>query len=178
MSVKRTLKAAFVRRNLNKRRLSCPFVVDEAEHFSLPPDADDNQSNSYYFSGHDINGVSLLFRLAKRGQDQTEIWFAYKDADGNAYVNEKQLYIGDAVPANVRCVETGRIWTFSYQASLRDPASGKTVDARCDGTFTSSGEVFEFGHHVDSRVMARAIAGSEMEPAVFCRAPRKRSGAL
>ena len=167
MNIRRSLKTAFIRHNLNKRRLSCPFIVDEAEHFSLPPDADDNQSNSYYFSGHDQQGVSLLFRFAKRGQDQTEIWFAYKDADGNAYVNEKQLYIDDNVPADVRCVETGRVWTFSFQAELRDKTSGKTVNAHFDGTFTSAGDAFEFGHHVDARIMAKAIADQKWSRRFF-----------
>ncbi|MGI5849572.1 MAG: DUF7064 domain-containing protein [Christensenellales bacterium] len=167
MNLKKRLKTAFIQRSLDKRMFSYPFIVDAAEHFSLPPDADDNQNNSHYFSGHDLSGNSLLFRYAKRGKNKTEIWFAYKDADGNAFVNENQLCIEDDMSAGVKCKEPGRALTFHYDGDLRELSSGKLRKARFTGTFSSTGDIFEFGHHLDSRILAKAIAQQKWSKAFF-----------
>ncbi len=161
------LKRWLIRRSLNKRRLSSPFVVDPAENYSLSSDADKNQSNSYYFSCHDMKGNSLLLRYAKRGGNQTEVWFAYKDADGNAYVNDKQHYTGECATAGVNCKKPGEIWSFFYDGELRNINTQKICTANFNGTFTAEGEIFEFGHHLDSDIMAKAIAKEKWSKAFF-----------
>lgn len=167
MNILQRLKMSLIRRSLDKRRISSPFVVEAAEHFSLPLDADETQNNSYYFSCHDMQGNSLLMRYAKRGQNQTEVWFAYKDAASNAYVNERQLYIGEDAPAGVRCRETGEVWDFFYDGELKNLSSGKRCAAHFRGTFCATGGIFEFGHDVDSSVLAAAIAKEKWSRAFF-----------
>ena len=167
MNFKQRLKASLIRRSLEKRRLANPFSLEAAEHFSLDPDADETQSNSYYFSCHDIAGNSLLFRYARRGQGKTELWFAYKDADGRAYINDKQLIVGEDAPAGVKCAAAGSEWTFFFDGSVKELSSGRVLRAKFDGTFTAAGKVFSFGHDLDARVLAGAIAKEKWSKAFF-----------
>jgi len=164
--MKQRLKQALIRRSLEKRRLANPFNEEQAERFTLPPDADDSQNNSYYFSAHDQKGNSLLFRHAQRGAEKTEVWFAFKDADGNAYINDDQLFTGDA-PSRVNCAEPGKTWTFSYAGLVRHLKTNKVVNASFEGAFAAIGAMFEFGHDVDASVLAGAIAKEKWSKAFF-----------
>ena len=166
MNIIKRLKAELIKRSLDKRRLAGPFMTETAEHFSLPPNADANQNNSYYFSGHDIKGESLLFRFAKRGLEKTEVWFAYRGPDGTAYINEIQLF-NDEVPAGADCIEAGKAWEFFWNGDLEEVCSGRKTEANFSGKFRATGGIFEFGHDVDSRVMARAIAEQKWSRAFF-----------
>jgi hypothetical protein len=166
MNIKTRLKSAFIRRSLNKRRISGPFVLGPAELFTLPHDANDKQNNSYYFSGHDMQGSSLLFRFAQRGIKKTEVWFAYKNTAGKAYINDIQLYTGET-PAGVKCIKPGENWEFFWNGELRDIVTGRKCGAGFRGGFISSGNVFEFGHDVDAGVMAKAIAEQKWSKKFF-----------
>lgn len=157
MNIKMRVKDALIKFMLNKRSLSGSFDLESAERFILPSDSDESQNNSYYFSGADLKGNSLLFRFAQRGTKKNEVWFAYKSEDGEAYINEVQLYTGEA-PAGVKCVEPGKKWEFFYNGELKDNYSDKKITVVFRGEFTSSVPVFEFGHDVDPGVMAKAIA--------------------
>lgn len=167
MGIKLRIKQRLFRRILDKRKRTNPFDPEYAEHFKAPSGADDFHNNSYYFSCHDMAGGSLLLRHAFRGQRQAEVWFAYRDVDGNAYINEKQLYVDETLPSSVQCIKTAKTWTFSYDGQLKDLKTGKTLKARFDGTFEATGDIFEFGRHLDSRVMAKAIAKEKWSKAFF-----------
>jgi len=164
--MKQRLKQALIRRSLEKRRLTTPFNEEQAERFTLPPDADDSQNNSYYFSAHDQKGNSLLFRHAQRSVKKTEVWFAFKDADGNACINDQQLFITDA-PSRVNCVEPGKTWAFSYHGQVRHLKTNKVFNASFEGAFSAAGPIFEFGHDVDANVLAGAIAREKWSKAFF-----------
>lgn len=167
MNIFYPLKKALIWRSLEKRRNAHPFDAAEAERYSLPADADDLMNNSYYFSCHDMKGASLLLRHARRGTAHTEVWFAYRDASGRAFINSKQLYGADEAPTRVTCVEPGKAWTFSYDGEVQDVHTGRIVQVKLNAAFGASGGIFEFGHDVDARVMAGAIAKEKWSRAFF-----------
>ena len=167
MNIFYPLKKALILRSLDKRRSAHPFIPEEAERYTMPADADDDQNNSYYFSCHGMDGASLLIRHAQRGTKSIEVWFAYRDAAGRAFINGRQLYPAREAPSAVRCVETAKEWAFSFNGEAQDLRTGKPVHAKLNAIFSASGDIFEFGHDVDARVMAQAIAKEKMEPRVF-----------
>lgn len=166
MNMIHRLKRMLIQRSLERRKREQPFNTETAERYALPSNADETQINSYYFTCHDTKGMSLLLRYAQRGGGKTEVWLAYRDSAGNAYMNERTLY-EDHVPAGVTCIEPGREWTFHYDGEVRSMASGAAQQARFTGTFTASEAPFEFGYHMDSSVLAGAIAQQKWRRGFF-----------
>ena len=158
MSIIENLKADIVRKNLDKKKKENPFDIHYAENYELLPGADIYDINSYFFSCHDMAGSSLMLRHAERGGDNTEVWFAYRDENGNEYINEKQYYEKEPPATSVKCLESDARWFFSYEGKVKQQKSGKLMDAKFEGIFEASRTLFEFSHHLDSRVLARAIA--------------------
>ena len=158
MSIVENAKLGIMRSILDKRKKKNPFDIHFAEHYELPADADIYDINSYFFSCHDMEGRSLMLRHAVRGQGVTEVWFAYRDEKGNEYINEKQYYEKQPPATSVKCLETDKKWLFSYRGELKDQKSGRTYEAQFEGTFDASRTLFEFSQHLDSRVLAGAIA--------------------
>ena len=167
MNIFYPLKKALILRSLGKRRSTHPFLPEEAETYTMPADADEHQNNSYYFSCHDAAGTSLLVRHAQRGPDSVEVWFAYRDASGRAYINGRQLYPAGEAPSAVKCIEPGAEWAFSFDGEAQELSAGQPVRAKLDAKFTASGDIFEFGHDVDACVMAEAIAREKWSRAFF-----------
>ncbi len=167
MNIFYPLKKALILRNLEKRRRLNPFNTEKAELYTMPKGADDNQNNSYYFSCHSADGTSLLIRHAQRGSKSVEVWFAYRDAAGRAVISGKQLYPAGEAPAAVRCIEPGSKWVFSYDGEAQALYTGEPVRVKLDAAFDASGRIFEFGHDVDARVMADAIAKEKWTRAYF-----------
>ena len=167
MNIFYPLKKALILRSLNKRRNAHPFLPDEAENYTMPADADEHQNNSYYFSCHNAAGNSLLVRHAQRGPKSVEVWFAYRDAAGRAVMSGRQLYPAGEEPSAVKCVEPGAEWAFSYDGEAQALSTGQPMRAKLDATFIASGGIFEFGHDVDARIMADAIAREKWSRAFF-----------
>lgn len=167
MNILRRFKERLFCRILDKRKQKYPFNQTKAELFETPPNADEYHNNSYYFSCHDMAGNSLLLRHGIRGVDKTEVWLAYKDAQGNTYINEKQLYIKEKPSSAVECIEVAKTWGFSFSGKLINMETGIECDAVINGEFTATGDIFEFGYHLDSRVMAKAIAKEKWSRAFF-----------
>jgi hypothetical protein len=124
MNITRRLKRALIQRNLEKRKRAHPFDAEAAERYALSSDAPQAAINSYYFTCHDIKGTSLLLRFALRGEGRSEVWFAYRDAKGNAYASGPTAY-GANPPAGVKCAQPCRQWTFSYDGPVRSLSSGQ-----------------------------------------------------
>jgi hypothetical protein len=167
MNIFYPLKKALISRNLDKRRSAHPFNPEEAERYTMPADADDYQNNSYYFSCHDTLGNSLLVRHAQRGPKSIEVWFAYRDAAGRAFINGRQLYPAGEAPSAIRCVESAKEWAFSFDGEAQDLYTGQPVHTKLNATFSAAGDIFEFSHDVDARVMAQAIAKEKWSRAYF-----------
>ena len=100
-------------------------------------------------------GNSLLLRHGIRGTQSTEVWLAYKDAKGNSYINEKQLYVNEEPPTSVKCIEPTKKWHFSFSGELTNMQTGKPCDAEISGEFVATGDIFSFGHHLDPRVLGK-----------------------
>lgn len=163
MAIVEKLKKRIIRSSLESRKKKNPFDESFAESFQLEPGAGTDRNNSYYFSCHDISGNSLFFRLGLRGGGDREIWFAYKDMHGNAFVNTEQLDAAGRIGAGVKCLENGSKWEFSFEGSLRRTMGEGTplLDASFKGVFTASAPIFEFSAHMDPEPMTAALAGEK-----------------
>jgi len=167
MSIKLRIKRRLFERVLRKRSKTHPFDPDYAENYQTPDGADKFHNNSYYFSAHDIAGNSLLFRHGYRGTELVEAWFAYRDADGNAYINEKQFFENEEPSTGVELVEAAKTWKFSFAGSLKNIHTDETIEAKFEGTFEATAEIFDFGTGLDPRIMAKGIANEKWSRAFF-----------
>jgi hypothetical protein len=167
MSISLKLKELIVKRSIEKRKKKNPFDEISAESFQLPPEAGIDQNNSYYFSSHDIEGNSLLFRLGKRGGGSCEVWFALKENEGGIFVNDRQVFTSGQCPASVECLENGLKWKFSFNGTMAKVSLDENLSANrqekenegsFEGIFTASSPVFEFSRHMDSGPISRALA--------------------
>jgi hypothetical protein len=167
MSIGQKLKELIVKRLIEKRKKKNPFDEISAESFQLPQEAGTDQNNSYYFSSHDMEGNSLLFRLGIRGGGSCEVWFALKENNGSIYVNSRQIFSGSQSPAAVECLEPGVKWKFGFhgkmaKVSLDENLAAslleKDIEISFEGIFTASSPIFEFSRHMDSGPIARALA--------------------
>ncbi len=166
MNIIQRLKKALILRSLERRKHEHPFDAESAERYTLPAGADKAQINSYYFTCHDAKGMSLLLRFAQRGGGKTEVWFAYRDASGNEYMSNRTM-VESSVPAGVSCVQPGKKWTFFYDGEVRSLISGAAQHTRFTGTFVAGDAPFEFGYHMDSSVLAGAIAQQKWRKGFF-----------
>jgi len=178
MNLKEKLKVSLITKSIDKRKRKNPFDESYSELYQLPQDADYNMNNSYYFSCHDQEGNSLVFRLGKRGGGEHEVWFALKDASGGIYFNRWQVFHGSDKPveysessnntsAVVTCIETGKKWGFSFKGKMSKAildenmaamSSGQDIDVAFEGVFSASNSIFEFSRHMDTAPIARALA--------------------
>lgn len=167
------LKQFIIKKAIDKRKNAHPFDEVAAENYVLPKDADITQNNSFYFSAHTMDGYSLLFRNAYRGQGRTELWVAYKDKNGNAWVNGKQEYDNyEDTGLKIKCVEPAKTWEFEFDGELKrvkldDRKNGFPTDksdkVRFKGTFTATAPIFEFSRHFDSKPVARALSKEKLK---------------
>ena len=184
------LKIALAVKSIENKKKKNPFDQYFSEHFQLPQGADSSMNNSYYFSGHDQLGNSLLFRLGQRGGGEYEVWFAIKDSDGGVFVNRNQSFKlikskGNSQANNntyhkpevtVSCLETGKKWAFSFEGETYrvNPGQNKITKQLNDkvrinfkGIFDASSDIFEFSRHMDSGVLAKAIAREKWNRSFF-----------
>ncbi len=169
MGIKKTLKYAIIKKSIEKKKKKAPFDSEYSEHFTLPANADLSQNNSYYFSAHGLDGESLLFRQGNRGGGNTEVWFAYKDKDGQSYVNTMQLYESNN-PTSVHCAKTEQLWQFSYNGlmaltdkdnNLTSNPTNQVIETSFVGEFIANSPIFEFSRHMDSKPIARALSNEK-----------------
>ncbi|MDR0426328.1 MAG: hypothetical protein LBH24_04060 [Clostridiales bacterium] len=167
------LKSFIIQKAIDRRKQAHPFDSEAAERYTLPPDADRSQNNSFYFSAHTVDGASLLFRNAYRGEGRTELWVAYKDRDGNAWVNPKQEYDnGEKTGLELTCVKAADEWAFSFSGQMARVALDKRLHAEptdtldmtvFSGTFKATAPIFEFSRHFDSKPIARALSKEKLK---------------
>lgn len=158
MNIKEKLKLSFMRKQLDKRKRKNPFDPHYVEHYKLPEEADKYAINSYFLSCHNMSGESLMLRHAVRGEGITEVWFAYRDTQGNEYICDKQYYANEAPTAKVECLETEKKWRFWYNGKVINQKSKKVHQAKFEADFDATGQIFEFTAHLSSKALAGAIA--------------------
>ena len=167
MSIRLRIKQRLISRLLDKRKKQDPFDPTTIENYTLPEGADKYAINSYFFSCHNMDGETLMMRHAVRGEDITEVWFAYRDADGNEYICEQQHYEGAPPPTTVQCLQIEKRWLFSYDGNVINQKTKEVCAAKFEGTFTATRGMFDFSRHLPSRGMAAAIANEKWSKAYF-----------
>ncbi|MDL2326798.1 hypothetical protein LJC67_06950, partial [Bacteroidales bacterium OttesenSCG-928-A14] len=114
-------------------------------------------NNSYYFSVHDQEGRSVLFRMAHRA-DRVEMWFVYHDKNARTFYNREQLSKGSP-SAEVTCLEVGKSWHFKFSGPMVQNGDEESEHyAEFEGIFTASAPIFEFSRHSAVAPVARALA--------------------
>lgn len=176
MGLKRKIKESIVKRNLNKKKKNSPFNVEEAENYYLSENCDEFSNNSYYFSCHDVNGESLVLRIAQRAENIDEVWFIYKDSNNNIYSYKNQSEKRKENPFSLKCIVAGKEWSISFKGKLNKYALDnnkvidkieKEVNVELNATFTATKPIFEFSRHMHSTPMARAIANEKWTKTFF-----------
>ena len=171
MGLKRKLKEAVMIHSLKKKNKREPFIADNAEHYQLPTNASKLDTNSYYFSAHDLDGNSVFMRRAERGDGSVEIWFAYKTND-IIYTNKKQTFNSKDAPISVQCIETAKTWEVTYQGDVFmakignnkiAKVTGKAIKADVKMVFVATSEIFDFTYHLNPRIIASALANERWD---------------
>lgn len=166
MGLKRTIKQAIMVHSLKKKNKKEPFIAEIAEHYQLPKDASKLDTNSYYFSSHDLEGNSVFMRRAERGDQTVEIWFAYKTKDA-IYTNKQQLFNMADAPIAVSCLETAKSWQATFKGDVYKAEIGKHGIAQVKGnkikanmtlSFEATSDIFDFTYHLNPRIMANVLA--------------------
>ena len=153
------IKYSIMKSQIEKRKKQHPFDMEYAEMYEIPKGESNHPNNSYYFSLHDAEGTSILFRLAKRG-DREELWFIYHDKNSNSYYNRDMLGNSES-HAEVQCLEVGKQWRFKFSGPMipvGETESPPPVMAAFEGVFTSTAPIFEFSRHADAAPTVRALA--------------------
>lgn len=157
MKLKERIKYKIISKQVEKRKTKHPFDVEYAENYVIPDGETNHPNNSYYFSAHDQEGKSLLFRLAKR-HDREEIWFVFHDKDAKSYYNREHL-TSEFSKAEVKCLEVGKAWHFKFSGPMIQIGDEQTEHyAEFEGVFQSSAPIFEFSRHSATAPVARALA--------------------
>ncbi len=166
MGLKQKLKESVMLHSLKKSIKQHPFNVVEIEKYALPEDASGQDTNSYYFSAHDLDKNSLLLRRAERGDSTAEVWFVLM-YDKHIYFNKKQVYKNDDAPIKVLCVEPGKNWQVLYSGEVFEGKVGKDkvvnpvgdpINMELVMNFTATSKIFDFTYHLNPRILAKALA--------------------
>ncbi len=166
MGLKRWLKETIMVHSIKKKNRKDPFNVEQAEHHQLPDDASRLDTNSYYFSAHDLKGNSVFLRRAERGDGTVEVWVAYKTKT-YIYTNKKQVFNKNDAPISVKCVETAKKWEASYQGDIYAAkidengvakVTGKALKASIEMVFSATADIFDFTYHLNPKLIAKALA--------------------
>lgn len=176
MGLLRGIKRIVIEKALDKKKKGKVFDLEKADNYVLPEGAEGATNNSHYFSMHKLDTKECLyFRLAKRGGDVSdELWLVYRDENGTVYMAEKDhIKKGDKIPAEIKCIEAGKAFTFSYDGTVIKATKGEKgyvpegepVHLKLSGTFTGQSECFEFSYHMSSKPMAIALSKEKLDEA-------------
>lgn len=166
MNLKRKVKEIIMKRSLQKNIKQNPFNINEIEAYSLPENASRQDTNSYYFSAHDLDGNSLLVRRAERGDDTVEVWIVLKYKD-QLYLNRQQVFAVDKAPVEVVCVRPGKTWNVTYHGDIYETKVDYNLIASANGNaktlsltlnFFATKAIFDFSYHINPNVLAKALA--------------------
>ena len=165
------MKTAIMTKQIDKRKATSSFDVVASDLFEIPEGADSSYNHSHYFSMHKLGSCESMFmRYARRGGDApTEIWFTFRDKNGDVYYAQKDHYAkNEAIPVTLEIVEPGKKLKFTYKGDAtkaefnngdcKAGAKSKKVKIDMVGEFTGISQVFEFSHHLPTAPIARAFA--------------------
>lgn len=160
------MKESIMLHSIRKNIKNNPFDVHEIENYSLPDDASRLDTNSYYFSSHDLDGNSLLIRYAERGDNSTEVWFVLKYKQ-QIYMNKQQVFTKETTPVCVRCLTPGKTWEVTYQGDVYKSSIHEDLTVSPNKTpkklsltltFQATKNIFDFSYHINPKVLAKSLA--------------------
>ncbi len=166
MGIKRKLKEIIMVHSIKKKNKKEPFIAEQAELYQLPEGATRLDTNSYYFSAHDLEGHSIFMRRAERGDNTVEIWVAYKTKDF-IYTNKKQVFNKSDAPIQLTCVQPAKTWkaVFNgdvYAAKIDNQGVAKITEKAMHAsmimTFEATAKIFDFTYHLNPKLMAKTLA--------------------
>ncbi|MFA5480854.1 MAG: hypothetical protein WC282_00495 [Bacilli bacterium] len=167
MTLKRKIKQFLIHKILKSNNRKHPFDIDEADSFRLSDESDINCTDSHYFSSHASDGTSFFFRLAKRGDKTTELWFCLKTRDGRIFVNPEQLVSSDSCPAHIKSLEIGQKMEIEYTGNVALATiqndhfaclSQNRLSVNALVTFNATMPPFDFTTGLDPLYVAEALA--------------------
>lgn len=173
MSFKNNLKQKIMLRAITARNRHQPFNLEAAEFYALDPQADEFDNNSYYFSGHNLDGCSLFFRLGNRGDNTQEVWLVYKDEKNNYFGAPREM-ADESINATVQCLEAGKRWSFSYHGPLVPLApdkkgclkiTGDQTEVSINSEFVATDSIFDFTYDLNPQALAHALAQEKWDHA-------------
>ena len=160
---------------MSKRQANQNFDEVASELHKLPQNADETENNSYYYAAHDSEGNAFFMRLGERGGKDgknpvAEIWFGFRAANGEAYINTQQIYKLSESPVKTECIEPLRKWVYSFNGKMvpvkagdnliAEPC-GKEITVQFNGEFTSENCLFEFSRDTHVDAYSTAIAAEK-----------------
>lgn len=153
-----------------------PFDINHADSLALDNQALPNMTDSHYFSGHNAQGESFFFRLAKRGDGHTEVWFTLRNSNGKIISNAIELYDTSLCPASVTCEEIGQriVMSFNGEVAIGSKTENDlvTLDKRifkieAKAIFTATMPAFDFSTGLDPHYVAQALAEERWDKAFW-----------
>ena len=161
------IKKNIIKRILQNRKKSQGFDAVYAETFQLPANAGADFNNSYYFSAHHTEGQSLFLRLGLRGDNQSEIWFTYRDKD-IFYTCPVERCKAEDAPIHVECLEVEKRWKVTFTGKLQSMKNQEEVkNAAFEGIFTATAPIFDFFYHANPEPMADAFTQEKWDKSFF-----------
>ncbi len=157
-----SIKTAFMKSILKKKKQNQPFDYEAWENFALTGKEGNDINNSYYFSAHDYDKKqSLYIRLGLRNT-HSEAWFVFLDGE-NSYVLTQNLYTENC-PIKVYKKEDK--WLVEFTGELVYNDCGK-VNASFKGEFSSCAEPVDFFSHMATIRTAKAMAAEKWANGYF-----------
>jgi hypothetical protein len=165
MSLIKNIKKRLVISSMQKAKKK-PHDLLYLENYQLPETPLDNETNSYYFSAHTLDGVSLYTRVAYRGDGTTEVWFVYHLNDKHLYRLTKSVYKkGENLPIILKCVEPTKVWEITFSSIVFDETTSKDVAIDMSARFVATSPIFDFTYDIDPTQIASALAEEKWDKA-------------
>ena len=166
------LKKLLIKRGLKKHQRNSDFDIEVADRYFLTGKEEPGINDSHYFSFHSFNTLErIIYRSSRRSGNATnELWFIYRDKDGNIYLPVKDHFTQKEVhPCSVTCIDAGKTMKVEYKGKVirgiesKDKEivpdlKAKPIDCYMKAIFTAVSPVFEFSRDQDPEVLASCIA--------------------
>lgn len=176
MSISTIIKTQAIKTFLNKQKKK-PFDEKLSELYTLSDGAPNNQSNSYYFSGHSKDGQSIIVRLGQKGSGNNEVWFGYHDLLNNNFICAHQILQNQTL-IETTCLQAGKKWKVQYSGGViqgtKTPSNiwanlkgTRIIPTVFDGEFTATSNIFEYSKHIDSKAIAKSLAHQQWDKQTF-----------
>ena len=122
-------------------------------------------NDSFYFTGRDDKGTSIVTRLGFRNSGETELWLdmIIPGIGELSIIHEKdKFFLGDNIaygPVEYTCIEPGRIWRITFKGAMQ--SGKKKAHVSLDVMFTARMKIFDFKKDGYAWSMAESLASEK-----------------